>query len=313
MPNHDNTHHNDSPWMQSLGALVSDFYVNQRLNLKMDLPSNRETVMSIFDRLRKDHPELKRFRRGSSVLALESDVAGGESSGSQANANAGAGEQIWAELRRTSVRSGTENPRSSKQAYALHSLILEIAPYFLSISPLDIDYLELLWGFDIITGGNHDAIVFDALVGGSPLARLIEPTGRRRKDLFDAGIPVDCQPILGVALSESADLQAHFEIRTRTPAPYSAKGGSSQRHGDYDRAGGSDADQAPLSIYLIIRRYGAVDDIADLLKIQRTLRAKGDEIIQQRVIPHMINPIREVVNAIGGGDFGPNPGGERDR
>ena len=37
----------------SYGALASDFYVNQRLNLKMDLPTERETVLNMFDRARK--------------------------------------------------------------------------------------------------------------------------------------------------------------------------------------------------------------------------------------------------------------------
>ena len=40
-----------------------DFYVNQKLSLKMDLPSGRESVLDMFDRIRKEHPGMERFRR----------------------------------------------------------------------------------------------------------------------------------------------------------------------------------------------------------------------------------------------------------
>ena len=39
--------------MTTFVALCSDFYVNQKLALKMDLPSERETILHFFDRVRK--------------------------------------------------------------------------------------------------------------------------------------------------------------------------------------------------------------------------------------------------------------------
>ena len=36
----------------SYGALCSDFYINQKFALKMDLPTARETVLDLFDRIR---------------------------------------------------------------------------------------------------------------------------------------------------------------------------------------------------------------------------------------------------------------------
>jgi len=46
-----------------LGALCTDFYINQKLSLKMDLPSARETVLDMFDRVRKELPNMDRLRR----------------------------------------------------------------------------------------------------------------------------------------------------------------------------------------------------------------------------------------------------------
>ena len=264
-----------SPSPHNYAALCSDVYVNQRLNLKMDLPTGRETVLNMFDRVRREFPKMARFRRVTSALALESDVQPGS----------GGGEQQWVELRKTSVRSGTVNPPDAKSTYALHKLVLDVAPFFLSISPLDIDYLELLFGFDLLCAANHDAIVYDTLIAGSPIAKLLETGTRRKPDPFEAGIPVDCQPLLGVTLSESGDLQAHFEIKTRTP-PRAVKSG--------------DFDPAPLSVFLVLRRYGAVDDVSELTKLFENLARKGEEMLEHRVIPHLLMPLREAVSAAGG-------------
>lgn len=284
----------ESPSPHNYAALCSDVYVNQRLNLKMDLPTGRETVLNMFDRVRREFPAMTRFRRLTSALALESDVRTGNGSGGGAGGG-GQGEQQWVELRKTSIRSGTVNQPDAKGTYALHKLVLDIAPFFLSISPLDIDYLELLFGFDLLCAANHDAIVYDTLIAGSPMAKLLETGTRRKPDPFEAGIPVDCQPLLGVTLSESGDLQAHFEIKTRTP-PRAVKSG--------------EFDPAPLSVYLVLRRYGAVDDVSDLAQQLQSLIHKGEEMLEHRVIPHLLMPLREAVSAAGG-EF-PHPRDPRD-
>jgi hypothetical protein len=54
----------------SFGALCTDFYVNQKLALKMDLPGERETVLHFFDRVKKSIPAMNRFRRYDGELAL---------------------------------------------------------------------------------------------------------------------------------------------------------------------------------------------------------------------------------------------------
>ncbi len=54
------------------GVLCSDFYVNQKLALKMDLPTERDTLLHFFDQIRKSHPDMTRFRRYDGELSLES-------------------------------------------------------------------------------------------------------------------------------------------------------------------------------------------------------------------------------------------------
>ena len=105
----------------SFGALCTDFYINQKLSLKMDLPGDRETVLHLFDGVRKAMPGMDRFRRYDGELALES-----------ARRDA---EYRWLALRRTSVRTGHVNPQTMAEAYRFHRLILEVVPYHLTISP----------------------------------------------------------------------------------------------------------------------------------------------------------------------------------
>ena len=240
----------------SYRALCSDFYINQRLNLKMDLPMRRDTVLAMFDRVRREQPWMDRFRRYKNELALES--------------NQRSGSQHWIALRKASVRSGSVNPDTEEEAYGLHKLVLELAPYFLDISPLDIDFIELLYGFDLSAPGNHDAAIYAALMGSSPLAKLADIPG---------ATVIDCAPIVGMILDEPAGFQAHFEVKTRAPS----------------RSGAVEGTEAPISVYLTVRRHGPIADLKDIPAFTQSLTEKGEELITTRLIPHLLVPIRESI------------------
>lgn len=240
----------------SYRALCSDFYINQRLSLKMDLPMRRDTVLALFDRVRREQPWMDRFRRYKNELSLESNTRGGA--------------QHWVALRKSSVRSGSVNPETEEEAFSLHKLVLELAPYFLDISALDIDFIELLYGFDLSAGGNHDAAVYTALMGTSPLGKLAD---------FHGATVIDCAPIVGLILDEPTGFQAHFEVKTRSPS----------------RSGVVDGPEAPISIYLTVRRHGPIADLKDIPSFTRSLMEKGEELISTRLVPHLLVPIRESI------------------
>ncbi len=245
------------------GALCSDFFINQRLNLKMDLPTERETVMGLFDRVRREHPSMDRFRRFPTELVLESDPH--------------ADSHQWIALKKNSVRTGVVNPATPGAGYALHQLTLDVAPYFLSISPLDVEYLEVLYGFDLLASGNHDAIVFDALIAPTPLGKMLDFPGAR---------PLDCRPILGVALDDEAQLQATVEVKTRSPGG----AGSPAWRGEP-----SELPPEPITVFLILRRLGPVADVGELKTIFTTLTRHAERILQNKVIPNLLVPIREAI------------------
>lgn len=249
----------------SFNALCSDFYINQKLALKMDLPTGRETVLDLFDRVRKFRPAMNRFRRYDGELALESAPSDGQ--------------YDWVALRQTAARSGTVNPDSLAEAYQLHRLLLEVAPFYLSISPLDVDYLELMFGFDLEASGNHDDIVFDALFAESPLGRVVDS---------DRFIALDVQPFFTFALDAERKVQVNFEVKTRATE---AEGGEEAP------APGEGGPDEPISVFLSLRRLGPIDGVEDLLKIFESLASAAEQIVSERVIPHLILPINKAISS----------------
>lgn len=237
----------------SFGALCSDFYVNHKLALKMDLQSGRETILHFFDAVRKSEPEMDRFRRYDGELALESPRKEEE--------------YRWLSLQRVTMRTGHINPQTMGDAYDFHRLILELAPYNLTISPLDVDYQELMFGFDLECKADHDDVVFTALFGDTPLANLVR---------IPQGKVLDVQPVLGVSLSEQGDLQAYYEVKTRTK---NRRGNATRYKHD------------PISLFLTIRRYGPIDKVDDLITHFNMLSQKAEELATDRFVPDLLTPI----------------------
>lgn len=249
----------------SYRALCSDFYVNQKVGVKLDLPRGRDTILELFERVRREFPSMGTFRRYKDELALESPMPDHP--------------HRWLAVRSGNIRSGVVNPDSFDDAYGLHRCVLEVAPYFLSISPLDIEYVEVLFGFDLAAPGNQDQLVADALLHGSPLNSLFDT---------DGATPVDFQPLVGLAVRGSPgairpDTEAHFEVKTRS-------GG----------AGGAEADAAePISLYVTLRRYEPVADLKELGRVFGELAETGQDLIESKAIPSLLTPLREAIGSGG--------------
>ncbi len=243
----------------SFGALCTDFYINHKLSLKMDLPAERETVLHFFEAVRKSVPSMDRFNRYDGELALES---------SRRNR-----EYQWLSLHKTSIRTGHVNPESLPEAYTLHDLILKIAPYHLSISPLDVDFFELMLGFDLECDADHDEVVFDALYGQTPLAELMRIEGAKA---------LDVQPLLGASLTRRGELQVYYEIKTRTKS----RRGSAQRY-----------KEEPISVFLTLRRYGPVDTVDAMVDVLCELGEHAETLATDRVVPCLLMPIARQITS----------------
>lgn len=242
--------------MPEFELLCRDFCLNQKLSLKMDLPGAREPVLDLFGRLRKEYPRLKNLERyADGEVALESDDSDREFA--------------WVAMRQTSLKSGFVNPPTIEEAYRLHRSVLDLAPFFLSISPLDVDHLELVWVFDFECEGNRDEIVLEALMGGSALADFT----RSSQD-----VTLDCQPFVALALADAPDIHVFLEVKTRLPRAEPAV----MRDG-----------HEPLSVMLTVRRTGTVTQLTDLSMHLAALSGHGERLVEQRLVPHVLMPLRD--------------------
>jgi hypothetical protein len=245
---------------ESYRALCSDFYVNQKLQVKLELPRDRHTVLDLFERMRRQFPAMGTFRRYKEELALESPQSETP--------------HRWLAVRGNHVRSGTVNADSFEESYRLHRAVLEFAPAFLSISPLDIDCVELLFGFDLLASGSHDQIVFDTLYANSPLAHVLDVPDTR---------PIDCQPVVAIAaqMQNGREVEVFFEVKTRSRNAATSPDGDSPD---------------PISVYLTLRRFGSVSDLKELHTIFDELARMGEELLENRVVPRLLVPLRNAIS-----------------
>jgi len=237
-----------------------DFYINMRLGSQITLPTAREPVLHFLEQVQKAYPGMQRFRKGDNIeYSIEEDRAGGE--------------YRWVSLEQSRLSAGHVNPTEIPSCLKLHKFVLEQAPYELGISNVEVDYLDVLFGFDLSYGGNHDEIVAESLYESSPLACLMEIPGAK---------PVDFQPTVIVALTDDLRLQARIEVVTRTNS-YQV------RTGDY-------ADDA-ISVYLIVRRFWGDRPKASFAEIFAGLAERGEQLVTEHVLPKIVQPLRSAITS----------------
>jgi len=242
------------------GTFCEDFYINVRLGSQLNLPHNRETVLHYFERFQRDFPGMSRFRKSDSgELNLEED----RSSNSYR----------WAAVESKRLAAGFVNPASIDEALKLHRLMLQLAPHYMGISPVEIDYLDVLFGFDLTFSGNHDEIVAESLYGQSPLNCLLEEEGARA---------IDFQPTVTVALSDDCRMQARIDVITRTNS-YQV------RTGDYS--------DDVISVYLILRRYWGDHPKEPMEDLLSKMAHKADRLCTSHIVPNILRPLSQAISS----------------
>ena len=103
------------------------------------------------------------------------------------------GHYRWSTIESRRVCSGQVNPASVEEALEQHKLVLELAPYMLSVSPLDCEALDLLFGFDFTYRGNHNQLVAEALGVSPALERMLDVPG---------STVINYEPTITLALDE---------------------------------------------------------------------------------------------------------------
>lgn len=242
------------------GAFCDEFYVSVRLFLKLEIVPERETILHFFDRLRKPYPAMRKMRRRESdslVLEEESDEGGS---------------RRWVRIDPDSLRFGYYMPPDLASVREFAEFVLAQAPHHLTLSEIDFDHMEMVYGFDLHYRGNHDQLVAETLY----------------PELLDNGFfapdqaqhIIDAQPCLGIALSPQCDLQAYLEVKSRT-STYEIRGDAFESQ--------------PISVFLTLRKYWGVEPPATLGEGATLLFDKADALATEKVVPNFVTPLAAAI------------------
>jgi hypothetical protein len=237
---------------------ADDFFINMNLNTEMELPSARDTILHYFEQMKKAFPDLNNFfTKENGDFVLEGDKERDS--------------YRWLAIESRRLCSGQVNPSSPEDAYRQHRQVLELAPHLLTISCLDCEALDLMYGFDFNYTGNHDEIVAEAFGVGSALEGIMDVPGSQ---------VVNFEPSITLSLDDSCRLQARLWVETRTSA-YQI------RTGDFP--------EEQISVYFTIRQYwGTAADRSFLASFDHQ-REIGEELLTERVIPRIVRPLAQAI------------------
>ena len=235
-----------------------DFYVNMNLSTEMDLPTNRETLLHFFEQVQKRYPGLCNFySRERSEFVLEEEKEQGS--------------YRWTSLEPRRISAGQVNPKVLEEAFEIHRNVMDIAPYALSVSSLDCESLNVMFGFDYNFRGNQNQLVAEAL--GLP------PAFERMQEMSPTAM-LNYEPQIQFALDEDCRYQCRLSIETRTNA-YHVKSG------DYPE------DQ--LSVYLTARRYGALGAGESFADVLERLNKTCLNLVDNYLIENVLLPLQQTI------------------
>lgn len=245
--------------MTKYQSLCDDYYVNMNLSTEMDLSTQRETILNFFERIQKKYPEMRNFyNREKNDFVLEEDKDGGH--------------YRWCTTETRRICSGQVNPPSLESVLDQHRLVMELAPYMLSVSTLDCESLDLLYGFDFTYRGNHNALIAEALGIAPPMERIAEMPGSK---------VINYEPSITMALDEDCRVQCRVNVETRTNTYH-------VRTGEYPE------DQ--VSVYVSARQYGSLPPDTTFVDSLNRLNEICQDLIESYVIDSLLDPLARMIS-----------------
>lgn len=274
--------------MNPYSNLCDDFYVTMNLSTEMDLPDSREraTVLHFFEQIQKKYPSMHNFYcrdKGDFVLEEDKDE----------------GKYRWCAIEMRRICSGHVNPDSVESAIEQHRFVLEAVPYTLSVSPLDCEALDLLYGFDFNCRGNHSQLVAEAL-GVSPameplISEALEDENRehgsgqsdggesnwRLRNRFPGARILSFEPSLTMVLDDECRVQCRLSIENRTTAYH-------LRTGEFPE------DQ--LSVYVTARQYGSLETGDSFEASLDRLAEIAHDMVENYVVDQVLKPLHSTIS-----------------
>jgi hypothetical protein len=246
--------------MNPFTSHCDDFGVFTYLNTKMELPSNRETVLHFFESVQKHYPQMTDFEcRENGDYVLEEDHEHGS--------------YRWVTLEEHRLGSGFVNPPSLEAADEQHLRVLEVAPYHLDFSGLDCEALDVTFAFDFAYTGNHDEVVADALGIHTPLENLVQLPGVK---------VLNYEPTIALWLDDTFRLQCRLGVETRTN-PFQVRTGQFQ--------------EAPITVYFLLRQTWGRQQFKTFGESYVNQRKLCQELVEAHIVEGVLRPLAQAIAA----------------
>ncbi len=239
-------------------SFCDDYYINVSLSTEMDLPQSRETVLHHFEQMKKHYPRMRNFfsrERGELVLEEDKDR----------------GDYRWTSCEVRRISSGYVNPVSVEEAFKQHALLLDIAPYTLSVSPLDCETLSVTYGFDFTYRGNHNQLLLSALG--------IAPAFERLTNIPGAGV-LAFDPSIQFAVDDDCRTQCRLSVESRTTAYH-------VRTREFP--------EEQVSVYFTTRRYGSLESGETFVTTMQRLSEIAREIVDNHILEYVLRPLKSTI------------------
>ena len=243
----------------SFNLLCDDLFLDMYINTELELPTERDTILSFFERIRRQYPSMGCFyRRENNEYCLEEDRERSQ--------------YRWVCMETDRIGSGVVNPSEFEMAYEQDRLILELIPYMLSVSSLDIDSLDVTFVMDFDCPGNHDEVIAEALLSQSAFNSVLDLPNAR---------PIGVSPTIVVALSDNELTQARISIESKTGV-YSQK----KKEQIIDEA---------ISLSCTIRQYPETFEKFDPIESFNRQHKIAEELMIEKIIPGIVMPLTETI------------------
>ena len=243
----------------SYSSLCDDFYLDMHVNTELNLPTQRDTILAFFERIQKQFPSMGCFfRRSDNEYCLEE--------------NRSPGQYRWITLETDRIGSGVVNPISFEYAYCQDKLVLELVPYMLSVSHLDIDSLDVTFAMDFDCTGSHDEVIAEALFNSTAFNCLL--------DLPQAH-PVMFSPAVVVAVSDDRRTQARISVESKTSI--------------YEPGRKEQTDDEAISLSFTIRQFPSSSERFDTLKSFENQCQLAEKLMAEKIVPNFVKPLTDVI------------------
>ena len=244
----------------SYGSLCDDFYIDMYVNTELDLPTERDTILTFFDRIQRQFPTMGKFsRRDNGEYSLEEDPVSGQ--------------YRWVSLEVDRVGAGAVNPASVEEVYQQNKLVLELMPYMLGITPLDVDSIDLTFAMDFDCAGNHDEVIAEALFGSSAFGWLLDWPHTK---------PIVYSPAMVISLSEDDHTQARVSIESKTSL--------------YEPGEKEPSRDEAITLSLTVRQYPKPNERFDAVAAFERQCQTVEELMTERILRYFVQPLTETIS-----------------